>query len=631
MSEIVLNGGGLGGNNVEEKRAKRPNGSRETEPGAGSNDEDKMLDESIKELVDELNGLGRDGFYDDVKGASGLDQKELWEGEDYYGWLDGFESGSGPKEEDGADKWIGLWDEDGGIKDRDEETSGRGESGNDNDGFSGKINIDRTISDESLVDLRQRVVNFIASGGNFWYLENKEDNNATREKIWEKDVLRLLSGKFVGGIREREAYEFVLELAKKMLEKIPGAMEQRDSGIEEVWDRIKGEKTELKVLGYLLRGEKGFAAYEKIDIEDLVELAEKFKTPLELEWRMKRFGQDLKERSKKIYLNAEKELLEKVYGRKMEYYLAIKQLEKEAYAKYQGELDEREVIVEGANKPPMIKWVGAITVNKANINSEGEIEWHKSSEGGKAGEGRLNEDAAYVNTELGLCAVADGAGAGGGDPARASRMVINSVRAASNSTSLETPEDLGRILELAGKRIGEDPEAGISTAVVARIIKKRGLEHQLIFASVGDSRIYIVRGGKLIQVTTDEGVGNIITNAVGTERGVVKQVGKFTLKMGDILVLNTDGVTGDNQEQAIPEDDFVSAVSGKSAEAAARRLVEIAKKPDDRTVIVVPMNGLWETLTHLGGRSIKRAAEVLGGMKGEGGDENENGENGNDG
>ena len=555
----------------------------ETMPGGGERGrKDEVALENDDFIAEEL---GED-FYDGMEGIYGLDSEELWTWQD-EAETDQKEVKSGGDNGDSNGKTIIE------IANTDIDTA-----------------IDKKTADEAktkanhLLFLRKQVVNFIASGGDFWYLKKKETPSqseapnkkaAGKEKIWEKDVLRLLSGKFIGGIREREAYEFVLELVKKMLQKIPGATELDEHGMEEVWAKLKDDEAELKVLGYLLKGERGFAAYERIDIDDLAGLVKEFKTPLDLEWRLKQFRQDLKEDNKKAYLEATERLLGQVYGEKMEYYAAIKRLEEEAYEKYRKELGEQGVIVEGANKHPMVSEVGIATVNKLAIDTNGKTVRDKAESEIEAK--RPNQDAAYVNTELGLCAVADGAGAGGGDPTRAARIVINSLRAASNSTPPETVEDLKRFLELANKRVGDDAEAGVSTAAVAKIVKK-GRGYHLIFANVGDSRIYLVRNNKRSQLTTDEGEGNLVTNVIGTEDGKIKQTGEIALRWGDVIVLNSDGVTGDSPKQAVAEEKFVSAASKGSAKEAAENLVRAAKKRDDRTAIVIRMENLRGALGH---------------------------------
>jgi protein phosphatase len=106
---------------------------------------------------------------------------------------------------------------------------------------------------------------------------------------------------------------------------------------------------------------------------------------------------------------------------------------------------------------------------------------------------------------------------------------------------------------------------------------------------VGDSRVYIVREGKVIQVTEDDSwvqgqikMGrklseeeylakrNIILKALGSEEGeVYPQTGFERLQSGDKIVLTTDGVT-DNLT-----DEQIEWIVG-TAEKPGERLVEEA-------------------------------------------------------
>ena len=129
---------------------------------------------------------------------------------------------------------------------------------------------------------------------------------------------------------------------------------------------------------------------------------------------------------------------------------------------------------------------------------------------------------------------------------------------------------------------------GVSTAVIGRILEKDGRK-VLLWASVGDSRIYLVRNGvkDAFQVTKDEGEGNRLWYGLG-HNFRVRQFGELPLMDGDRVVFCSDGVTGDYELDFIPNDEFASIVGGaETADLAAWSLINRATKRDDRTAIVV--------------------------------------------
>lgn len=131
-----------------------------------------------------------------------------------------------------------------------------------------------------------------------------------------------------------------------------------------------------------------------------------------------------------------------------------------------------------------------------------------------------------------------------------------------------------------------------STACLAQITERYDGTPVVAWASVGDSRLYLIRDNKLVQITQDEThehYGNIINNWVGRldEDFTVRQYGEEVCFTGDTFVLVTDGVTGDNPEQAIDEEDFIKTATISNPDSAAWKLTRIATKQDDRTAVVI--------------------------------------------
>lgn len=196
-----------------------------------------------------------------------------------------------------------------------------------------------------------------------------------------------------------------------------------------------------------------------------------------------------------------------------------------------------------------------------------------------------------------------------------------------------------------------------STVVSAEVIGDR-----LVYGSVGDSSIFVIRDGKFILVAGDRGGhSNEISNAIDStgvefsekiipgesgnpDENVIKTVaiaksnpmpervlsvvpdidrlsrqerqndreaarlirvinsydniGVFNLQDGDRIVMCSDGIMGDwsdieglsnypgRGEETLTDEELVSAVEGGTTEEALQRLLEAAKKIDDRSAII---------------------------------------------
>jgi PPM family protein phosphatase len=129
----------------------------------------------------------------------------------------------------------------------------------------------------------------------------------------------------------------------------------------------------------------------------------------------------------------------------------------------------------------------------------------------------------------------------------------------------------------------------------------------LYFVHVGDSRLYLIRGGEIIQVTRDHSYvsrlvetgiitredaekhpqRNILTAALGTSTELVMDSpGRpETLQPKDVLLLCSDGLWGQ-----VRDSEILQTVDGKSAGEAARLLIQLARErggPDNITVEIL--------------------------------------------
>lgn len=207
-----------------------------------------------------------------------------------------------------------------------------------------------------------------------------------------------------------------------------------------------------------------------------------------------------------------------------------------------------------------------------------------------------------------LIAVADGMGGhlGGGT---AAAMAVDALRAVGQATD---PTVLLDALTGANRAIAraaaDDPDlTGMGTTATAALLES-GI---LYLVHVGDSRAYLIRGGRIIQVTEDHSVvaemvrrgtlsadaaenhpaRHVITRALGVDAEVQIDALRVDLEPGDVVLLCTDGLSG-------PVDDGEILVAVEEATAlqdAAEALVRMANEaggPDNVTVVLARVDAV---------------------------------------
>lgn len=207
-----------------------------------------------------------------------------------------------------------------------------------------------------------------------------------------------------------------------------------------------------------------------------------------------------------------------------------------------------------------------------------------------------------------LIAVADGMGGhrGGGT---AARMAVDALRRVGGTTD---PTALLTALREANRAIGtaaaDDPDlAGMGTTATAALLEG-GI---LYLVHVGDSRAYLIRGGRITQVTEDHSVvaemirrgtlsadaaenhpaRHVITRALGVDSAVEIDALRLDLEPGDVVLLCTDGLTGPVEDDAILE----VVESSPGLEDAAAALVDRANAaggPDNVTVVLARVDAV---------------------------------------
>lgn len=191
---------------------------------------------------------------------------------------------------------------------------------------------------------------------------------------------------------------------------------------------------------------------------------------------------------------------------------------------------------------------------------------------------KLNEDNLLIDRDTNLYAVCDGMG-GHNAGEVASKMAIETLHAfiakshgeekditwpygLEPSLSFEANR-LKTAIKLANKRIfkaadNREDYTGMGTTLVAALVN----DGTLTVGNAGDSRCYMVRAGKITQLTRDdswvsaawaEGIlssdeidrhplRNVITKAVGAKDKIELETSEHKLAAGDIILLCSDGL-----------------------------------------------------------------------------------------
>ncbi len=219
---------------------------------------------------------------------------------------------------------------------------------------------------------------------------------------------------------------------------------------------------------------------------------------------------------------------------------------------------------------------------------------------------RLNEDA-YVNRpDLGLWAVADGAG-GHESGEIASAEVAGLLQTIDSGLSAaEMLVEVRSRLEAAHTRLhAEASRHGDGAMVATTVVVLLARDDHFACLWAGDSRAYLLRDHTLTKITRDhslvqalvesgtiseaEAIGhpqaNVITRAVGADSDVLeleKRTGQ--LMAGDRLLLCSDGLS-----KTLPEERLAELLSGDEAGGAARLVMAAlsAQGTDNITAVTI--------------------------------------------
>ena len=219
-----------------------------------------------------------------------------------------------------------------------------------------------------------------------------------------------------------------------------------------------------------------------------------------------------------------------------------------------------------------------------------------------------NEDAYALAEDLGLYLVADGMG-GHTAGQLASRLAVEgAVRALRTleGAAASLTEKLRYSVSAANREVYDTAQArpqlaGMGTTLVALLA---GSE-RVALAHVGDSRAYLIRAGRIRQLTDDHSlVGelvrrreisetaarghphrHVLTRALGVRRTVEPDLAELTPRAGDTFVLCSDGLTGHVRDEEIAE--AVAKDADPGAVCAALVTLANTRGGEDNTTVVL--------------------------------------------
>jgi protein phosphatase len=227
-----------------------------------------------------------------------------------------------------------------------------------------------------------------------------------------------------------------------------------------------------------------------------------------------------------------------------------------------------------------------------------------------------NEDSFLIDDQLKLYAVADGMGGHkGGD--LASSMAVEILRQSLSHNLTKNPgmfsprEALMDGYSQASQQIFnkshiEQPElSGMGTTLVSAFYHSGSL----YIGNVGDSRAYLIREGKMWQLTEDHSLlnehiragfirdtdisqfqaKNVITRSVGFERDAMCDIIERRVMPGDRYMMCSDGLCG-----LVRPERLLALCLGKDIKEAAKMCIEEAKKnggDDNITIVLIDASG----------------------------------------
>ncbi len=226
-----------------------------------------------------------------------------------------------------------------------------------------------------------------------------------------------------------------------------------------------------------------------------------------------------------------------------------------------------------------------------------------------------------------LYAIADGMGGHArGEVASAIAIEQLFARYYESDATIEARQTLARVMvetNAAVYQAGLEANSGTMGTTLTTILLRDNI---LYVGNIGDSRTYLIRSGKIKQLSQDHSligeqvrsgllteaqarissIRNVITRAVGYREQVEPDTFAFTVHVGDILLLCSDGLHG-----LVENEELARIISAKTLGEATTELIELARErggPDNITALLVRIDQLGDAAAVGGGEQSPQIA-----------------------
>jgi PPM family protein phosphatase len=213
-----------------------------------------------------------------------------------------------------------------------------------------------------------------------------------------------------------------------------------------------------------------------------------------------------------------------------------------------------------------------------------------------------------------LFLVCDGmGGAAAGEVA--AQMAADAIYESLTAAEPQPRDGFARLLRRAVQRANErifiqsrdnQSERGMGTTCTAAAL----VDDTLVIAQIGDSRCYVLRDGKLAQVTKDQSLAwqlieagamtaeeakafehaNIILQALGVQETVEVILSQVSLRKGDVALLCSDGLHGPVTDEEMLAVLIAEPDLGKAGDALIQKALD-RDGPDNITVVLARFDG----------------------------------------
>lgn len=193
-----------------------------------------------------------------------------------------------------------------------------------------------------------------------------------------------------------------------------------------------------------------------------------------------------------------------------------------------------------------------------------------------------------------LAALADGVSADGGGGRQASEYTVRGLLADYYATpdTWSIPFALDKVLNainrwLIAQSTAQRNTISLVTTLSALVLRGR----RYVVAHVGDSRVYRLRAGQLVQLTQDHvwdhpDLRHVLSRAIGLDPRLVVDYADGELEAGDAFLLVSDGVWSQLSAHAIRDALTAETDAGAAAAALCGRALQ-AGGPDNASALVV--------------------------------------------